>query len=82
MLEDLMMKKDISTKKILDIIGVGKAELNNIQDSYYGTASDFSEKGFGSFDLCLHIISLTDGNAKQAEKLLSKLQLREAKYMT
>jgi hypothetical protein len=30
MLEDLMLKKELSTKKILEIIGVGKAELNNI----------------------------------------------------
>jgi len=61
---------------------VGKADLEYINDSYYGTAADFSEKGFGTFELCLHILSLTDGNAMQAEKLLSKLQLREAKNMT
>ena len=61
---------------------MGKADLTNIEETYYGTADELSVKGFGTFELCLHILSLTDGNAMQAEKLLSKLQLREAKNMT
>ncbi len=45
----------------------------------YGLASDLSDNGFGSFDRCLHVIVVCEGNKKEAEKILSKIMLKENK---
>lgn len=79
LLLDLVLQSDLTGKDIDSIIGVGQKEYTNISDSMYGQASDLSDNGFGSFDRCLHVIVVCDGNKKEAEKILSKIMLRENK---
>ncbi|MFN9907679.1 MAG: hypothetical protein ACK56F_16395, partial [bacterium] len=79
LLEDLLVKRGISTKEIEEIIGVGKADLGEINPNYYETASDLSERGFGSFELCLHILYLVDGYKTDAERILSRFILKNGK---
>jgi hypothetical protein len=49
--------------------------------NYYDEASKLQDNGFGEFDRCLHLIYLTDGNYWKAEKLLSRIIMKEAKHM-
>lgn len=69
----------MSAKDIDAIIGVGVAELTDLSPEYYEVAGTLSDRGFGSFERCLHILSVCGGNQKEAEKILSKLMMKENK---
>ena len=62
------------------MLGIGKTELVGVHESYYEIAFDLSDKGFGSFDRCLHILTVCQGERTVTEKYLSKLMLKEAKH--
>ena len=42
----------------------------------YDEASLMSDRGYGMFDRCLHILSICNGNRKEAEKILSKIMMK------
>jgi hypothetical protein len=70
----------LTAQEFDDIVGVGKTEFKNSKEEYYGTAFELSDKGLGSFERCLHIINVTHGNLKDAQEILSKLMMKDAKY--
>ena len=78
-LEELLLKRGITNNEIEDIIGVGKADMGEVNEKYYEIAMDLSDRGFGSFDRCLHILCLTDGFKTDAERILSRFILKEGK---
>ena len=73
------MQSELSAKDIEQIIGVGEAKLTNLTDIFYEKASYMSDHGFGTFDRCLHILSICNGNQKESEKILSKLMMKDTK---
>ncbi len=53
------------------------AELTNITEAMYSDASVLADKGFGSFERCLHILSICEGSKEEAEQTLSKIILKD-----
>lgn len=73
-----MNQKGLSAKEIDNIIGVGSTSEGG-NEYHYEEAINLSDKGFGSFDRCLRILTICQGSTKEAEKFLSKLMLKETK---
>ncbi|CDW79340.1 UNKNOWN [Stylonychia lemnae] len=46
---------------------------------YYQVAYDLNEQGFGDFERCYKIIQACKGDVKEAEKILSKIMIKETK---
>jgi hypothetical protein len=57
-LDDLIAQDSLTSEYIDEILGIGKTELVGVQEQYYEVAFDLSDKGFGSFDRCLHILTV------------------------
>ena len=77
-LDELLAQEKLSGTYIDEVLAVGNKD-QTVDESYYQTAFDLSDKGFGSFDRCLHIMALCGGSRREAEKILSKLMMKEAK---
>jgi|LauGreDrversion4_2_1035121.scaffolds.fasta_scaffold191358_1 hypothetical protein len=77
-LDELLAQEKLSGTYIDEVLAVGNKD-QAVDESYYQTAFDLSDKGFGSFDRCLHIMALCGGSRREAEKILSKLMMKEAK---
>ena len=77
-IDELLAQETLSGTYIDEVLAVGKTE-QAVDESYYQTAFDLSDKGFGQFDRCLHIMALCGGNRREAEKILSKLMMKESK---
>ncbi len=77
-IDDLLQQESLSGTYIDEILGLGKLD-QGVDEAYYAIAFDLSDKGFGSFDRCLHIMVICNGNRKESERILSKLMMKEAK---
>ena len=55
------------------------ASIHIKEEKIYEEASKMSDKGYGSFERCAQILMACKGNLQEAEKILSKLMIKENK---
>lgn len=74
---DLLKQKNLASGTFDIILGIGSSEIKCDNESYYDQALTMSDNGLGSFERCLHVLVACEGDKKEAEKLLSKVMLKE-----